>query len=184
MRALSDLFRHFLQLGYVTDDIDAAATYLQSRLGTVECRVHHGSSMGGGLPPSMGGEPGSTWVVVDGKPASEWVIDALLVNAGATNIEVIKPVSGAVDLYREPVRPGAPITLHHLGYRVDDFDEATDVVRASGRSWAQYGETAGIRMGYLDMRAEMGHYVEVMQLDEASAGRFAALEAASNRTPA
>jgi hypothetical protein len=28
MRSLSDLFRNFLQLGYVTDDIDAAAAYL------------------------------------------------------------------------------------------------------------------------------------------------------------
>jgi len=30
MRSLSDLFRNFLQLGYVTDDIDAAASYLES----------------------------------------------------------------------------------------------------------------------------------------------------------
>ena len=180
MRSISDLFRHFLQVGYVTDDIDAAAAYLQSTLGTVECRVHRGSSMGGGRPPSMGGEPGSTWVVVDGKPADEWVIDVLLVNAGATNIEVIKPVRGSVDLYRGPLRRDVPVTMHHLGFRVDDFDEATEVVHAAGKSWAQYGETGGIRMGYLDMTAELGHFVEVMQLDEASAQRFADLETASN----
>jgi hypothetical protein len=177
---LSDLFRNFLQVGYVTDDIDAAAEYLESTLGTVHCVTHHGASMGGGLPPSMGGEPGSTFVVVDGKPADEWVIDVLLVNAGATNLEVIKPVSGSVELYRGAVRPGVPMTKHHLGFRVDDFDEATAVVEASGRSWAQYGETGGIRMGYLDLTAELGHFVEVMEFDEVSAGHFAALEAASN----
>jgi hypothetical protein len=180
VRSLSDLFRNFLQVGYVTDDIDAAAEYLESTLGTVHCVTHHGASMGGGLPPSMGGEPGSTFVVVDGKPADEWVIDVLLVNAGATNLEVIKPVSGSVELYRGAVRPGVPMTKHHLGFRVDDFDEATAVVEASGRSWAQYGETGGIRMGYLDLTAELGHFVEVMEFDEVSAGHFAALEAASN----
>lgn len=182
MHSLSDLFRNFLQVGYVTDDIDAAAEFFEATLGTVRCVKHHGSSMGGGLPPSMGGEPGSTFVVVDGKPADEWVIDVLLVNAGATNLEVIKPVSGSVDLYRDAIRPGEPVTLHHMGFRVDNFDEATAVVEASGRSWAQYGETAGIRMGYLDMTAELGNFVEVMQLDEASAQRFTDLETASNTT--
>ena len=34
MRSLSDLFRNFLQLGYVTDDTDAAAAYLESSMGT------------------------------------------------------------------------------------------------------------------------------------------------------
>lgn len=180
MRSLSDLFRNFLQVGYVTEDIDVAAEYFEATLGTVTCMKHYGASMGGGLPTSMGGEPGATFVVVDGKPADEWVIDVLLVNAGDTNLEVIRPVSGSVDLYRPPLRSDAPVTLHHLGFRVDDFDEATAVVEASGRSWAQYGETGGIRMGYLDMTAEMGHFVEVMQLDEASAARFADLAAASN----
>jgi hypothetical protein len=181
MRSLSDLFRNFIQVGLVTDDIDAAAKQFETKLGTDACSVHHGASMGGGKPPALGGEPGSTWVVVDGEPAAEWVIDVLLVNAGATNLEVIRPVSGAVELYRGPVRPGT-VTLHHLGYRVDDFDEATAVVEASGRSWAQYGETGGIRMGYLDMTAELGHYVEVMQFDGAAADRWAAMESASNES--
>jgi hypothetical protein len=180
VRALSDLFRNFLQVGYVTDDIDVAAECLEATLGTVQCVKHYGASMGGGLPPSMGGEPGSTFVVVDGKPADEWVIDVLLVNAGPTNLEVIKPVSGSVELYRGAVRPGAPMTKHHLGFRVDDFDEATAVVEASGRSWAQYGETGRIRMGYLDLTAELGHYVEVMELADDAVASFAALEAASN----
>jgi catechol 2,3-dioxygenase-like lactoylglutathione lyase family enzyme len=177
---LSDLFRDFMQVGYVTDDLDAAAEFFEATLGTVRCVKYRGSSMGGGLSPAMGGEPGSTFVVVGGKPADEWVIDVLLVNAGATNLEVIKPVSGSVQLYRDAIRPGSPVTKHHLGFRVDDFDEATAVVKASGRSWAQYGESAGIKMGYLDMTAELGHFVEVMQLDKASARRFAELETASN----
>lgn len=184
MRALSDLFRNFMQLGYVTDDIDAAASYLESRLGTVDCVRHYKSSLGGGRPPvgagAGAGEPRAPFVVVDGEPAAEWVIDVALVNAGPTNLEIIRPVGGAVDLYRGAIRPGVPATLHHLGFRVDDFEEASAVVAASGRTWKQYGDSGGIRFGYLDMTAELGHFVEVMELDEASAQGFAHLEAASN----
>lgn len=180
MRSLSDLFRNFMQIGYVTDDIDAATAYLESRLGTVTCVKHYTSSMGGGRPPVDGGAPAGPFVVVNGTPADEWVIDVALVNAGPTNIEIIRPVSGSVDLYRGAVRPGEPATMHHLGFRVDDFDEADAVVEASGKRWAQYGDSGGIRFGYLDMTAELGHYVEVMELGPDSARNFEQLEAASN----
>jgi len=180
VRSLSDLFRNFMQLGYVTDDIDAAATFLESRLGTVRCVKHFKSSLGGGLPPVGAGAPRAPFVVVDGAPADEWVIDVALVNAGPTNLEIIRPVGGAVDLYRGAVRPGEPATLHHLGFRVDDFDEASAIVAASGRTWKQFGDSGAIRFGYLDMTAELGHFVEVMELDEEAAQGFAHLEAKSN----
>ncbi|MFJ9127756.1 VOC family protein [Streptomyces sp. NPDC102340] len=172
-----------MQLGYVTDDVDAAASFLESKWGTVECVKHFKSSLGSGLPRTGSGDDGphTPFVVVDGEPAAEWVIDVALVNAGPTNLEIIRPVGGKVDLYRDAVRPGVPATLHHLGFRVDDFDEASAVVTASGRSWKQYGDSGGgIRFGYLDMTAELGHFVEIMELDEASAQGFAHLEAASN----
>jgi len=180
MQSLSDLFRNFMQLGYVTHDIDAAVSHLESRLGTVECVKHYKSSLGGGRPPAGAGDPRSPFVVVDGEPAAEWVIDVALVNAGPTNLEIIRPVGGAVDLYRGAIRAGVPATLHHLGFRVDDFDEASAVVAASGRTWKQFGDSGGIRFGYLDMTVELGHFVEVMELDESSAQGFAQLEAASN----
>jgi len=180
MRSLSDLFRNFMQLGYVTEDIDAAAAYLESRLGTMRCVKHYKSSLGGGRPTAGAGVPRFPFVVVDGEPADEWVIDVALANAGPTNLEIIRPIGGAVDLYRGAIRPGEPATLHHLGFRVDDFDEASAVVAASGRTWKQFGDSGGIRFGYLDMTAELGHFVEVMELDEPSAQGFVQLEAASN----
>ncbi|WP_211359887.1 VOC family protein [Actinocorallia herbida] len=175
---MSDLFRNFQQLGYVTDDIDAAASYLESRLGTVECIKHYRSALvGGDKDPGSGG---SDFVVVDGEPADEWVIDVALVNAGRTNLEIIRPVSGSVDLYRDAIRPGEPATLHHLGFLVDDFDEASAIVAAGGRSWKQFGDSGGLRFGYLDMRAELGHFVEIMELGETGTKTFAHLEALSN----
>jgi hypothetical protein len=179
MRSLSDLFRNFLQLGYVTDDIDAAAAYLESALGTRKCVKSYGSSLGGGRPPATAGAPRSAFVVVDGTPADEWLIDVALVNAGPTNLEVIRPAGGAVGLYRDAVRPGEPATLHHVGFAVDDFDEASAVVAASGRSWKQFGDSGAIRFGYLDMRAELGHFVEIMELGQPAAQWLARIDAAS-----
>ncbi|MFG1923354.1 VOC family protein [Cryptosporangium sp. NPDC048952] len=174
MRSLSDLFRNFLQLGYVTDDIDVAATYLESTLGTVEVVKHYKSSLGGGRP----GE--SDFVVVGGELADEWTIDVALVNAGPTNLEIIRPVGGSVDLYRGAVRPGVPATLHHVAFTVDDFDEATAVVEASGKAWAQFGRSGPIRFGYLDLTAELGHFVEIMEYSGEGNSPFDALEALSN----
>jgi Glyoxalase/Bleomycin resistance protein/Dioxygenase superfamily len=169
LHSLSDLFREVIQLAYVTDDLDAGVEWLQSTFGTTTCHTMYKSSLGG-------------TVVVDGAPAEEWVIDAALVNAGPTNIELIRPVSGAVDMYRRGIRPGAPATFHHIGVRVDDFDAATELITAHGRTWEQHGHTRGaIRFGYLDMTAELGHRVEVMELGKGMRQLLAMLEEESDR---
>ncbi|MFF0818654.1 VOC family protein [Rhodococcus sp. NPDC003318] len=186
MKSLSDLMRNCMQLGYVTEDVDGAARFLESKLGTVECRKSYRSSLGRTLDTKAQDNPldpssiEGSFVIVDGAIAEEWVIDVALVNAGATNIEIIRPVSGSVDLYRGRLRADTPATFHHAGFRVDDFDEASAMVARSGRKWAQYGVSGGIRFGYLDLTAELGHFIEVMELDEASANMFTKLEEASN----
>lgn len=175
MRSLADLIRNFLQVGYVTDDIDAAASYLESTFGTIECVKRYRSSLGRGSRDAAG-----SFVVVDGVTAEEWLIDVALVNAGATNLEIIRPLGGAVDLYRGAIRPGVPATVHHLGFRVDDFDAASEVVAASGMTWKQYGRSGDVRFGYLDATATLGHFIEVMELGPQGAAMFKGLEAASN----
>jgi hypothetical protein len=79
------------------------------------------------------------------------------------------------------VRPGVPATLHHLGFRIDDFDAATAVVEASGRQWAQFGRSGDVRFGYLDVSDTLGHFIEVMELGPVSSAMFADLEDQSNR---
>ena len=176
MRSLADLMRNFLQIGYVTDDIDVAASYLESTFGTIKCVKHFTSSLGRGNP----GAPPGSFVVVDGVTAEDWVIDVALVNAGGTNLEIIRPAGGAVGLYRGAVRPGVPATVHHLGFRIDDFDAASEVVAASGMTWKQFGRSGDVRFGYLDTTATLGHFIEVMELGPQGAAMFAGLESASN----
>ena len=171
LRSLSDLLREVIQVAYVTDDLEAGVEWLQTTFGTTKCRTMYASSLGGS-------------VVVDGRPAEEWVIDAALVNAGPTNLELIRPVSGAVDMYRRGIRPGAPATFHHLGVRVESLDEATELLRANGRAWEQHGETEGaVRFGYLDLTAELGHRIEVMELGPGMSRLLAKLEAESDEGP-
>ena len=63
MRSLNGLFRNFLQLGYVTDDIDAAAAYLESAMGRGKCVKSYTSWLGAGRPPRAQAipEPRSWW---------------------------------------------------------------------------------------------------------------------------
>ena len=104
LRTLTDLLRNVIQLAYVTDDIDAATAWFEGTLGTTRCHTRYRSSLGG-------------TAYVHGELVDEWVIDVALVNAGPMNLEIIKPVSGAVDLYAAP-RPGSPSTFHHIGVQV------------------------------------------------------------------
>jgi hypothetical protein len=85
MRSLSDLFRNFLQLGYVTDDIDVAAAYLESAMGTGKCQELHVVA-GGRTPPASAGDPRAAFVV-DGAPADEWLIDVAGLGLVAGNSE-------------------------------------------------------------------------------------------------
>ena len=104
-----------------------------------------------------------------------------MVNAGPTNYELIQPVAGAVDLYRQGIRPGAVATFHHVGYRVDSFAEASAVLAAEGRSWKQYGDMGeAVKFGYVDLTEELGHYAEVMELGPGMRSVFARLERESN----
>jgi Glyoxalase/Bleomycin resistance protein/Dioxygenase superfamily len=168
VRPLSDLFRHTMQLAYVTDDLDRACEFFERSLGTVETLKTYRSSLNG-------------IVVVDGETAEEWLIDVALVNAGPTNFELIKPLSGSVELYRGAIRPGAPATFHHVGFRIPDFDEATDILAENGKSWKQFGFLPGaIKFGYVDLTEELGHYVELMELEPGGERHFAALEAKSD----
>lgn len=167
LRSLADLLRDVIQLAYVTDDIDAAVAWAEGTLGTSRCHTRYKSSLGG-------------IAYVDGELVDEWVIDVALVNAGATNLEIIQPVSGAVDLYRGAIRPGAPATFHHIGVRVHDFDEATALIERAGRSWELHGDNGAIRFGYVDLSAELGHHLEVMELTPGFEAYLAKLEAESD----
>ena len=138
------------QLAYVADDLRQAAEWLQRHLGASEFDFPERLS----LPD----------VVVDGVP-SRWVVDQGFAQLGEVQIELIKPVDGAVDMYREVLVAGAPASFHHVGIRVDTWEEAEVAREEYGLPWQTLGRRPGIcDFGYLDARHIVGHYVEFLYL--------------------
>lgn len=144
---------NFFQLAYVTNDLEKAIDYFRNDLEIKEF-TRFESTMDV-LAQGMRG------------PAQ---IKVGLARVNDTQIEIIEPVSGAVDIYRNalPATEGFALVFHHLGFKVHGDDEkweqALETVRAKGHAFCVLGEVAPIvKFGYIDMREELGHFVELVQ---------------------
>ena len=90
---------------------------------------------------------------------------------GGPIVELIEPVAGEVDFYREylPEDGSADLRLHHLATFMPLGDEAW---AALGSLLAKHGLKVDytvlipnrVRAGYVDTRALLGHWLEVCQL--------------------
>ena len=148
------LSANLFQLAYVSDDLHQAAAWLQRHLGASEFEFPDRLS----LPD----------VVVDGAP-SRWVIDQAFTQLGEIQIEIIKPVDGAVDMYRGVLVAGAPASFHHVGIRVDTWAEAELARERFGLPWTTRGRTPGVcDFGYLDVRHVVGPFVEFVPIPRTS----------------
>lgn len=164
MNPLGLFYSGIFQYAYVCQDVEQAAAGFRTRFGTGAFDFKLGLTVDD--------------VVVGGTPVSGWTIDVALVNMADSNIELIKPVAGAVDLYRDEIRPGHLATFHHVGVEVADIDQVGADVAASGRAFALSGRMPDFcRFAYLDMRTELGHFVEYVELEELGKAHFAALRA-------
>lgn len=100
-------------------------------------------------------------VTVDGQEAHCHVA---LARSGGLEIEIITPLGGAVDLYREPIAgSGFRLRFHHVAQRLPD--EATlravrATLTAQGYDFPIDGQSNGMTYFYADMRETLGHYVE------------------------
>lgn len=150
------LARHladFCQLGYVTRDLDAAMAHLKSRSGIREFAVYDAD-----LDVIVGGRPDRARIKV------------ALANIGATQVEIIEPVEGAVEIYRDRA-PASDVFLHHVASLVPggeaDWEQALAGLRANGERLAIEGEGGRAwgtltRFAYVDARDRLGHFVELI----------------------
>ncbi|HEX4376809.1 MAG TPA: VOC family protein [Steroidobacteraceae bacterium] len=80
--------------------------------------------------------------------------------AGATQIEIIQPVAGLVDLYQPYLAADDSMRFHHCAVRVDDWPVFCEKVARNGYTVAYASGLDGLEFMYLDARQTLGHYVE------------------------
>jgi hypothetical protein len=95
-------------------------------------------------------------------------------------VELIEPIGGEVDFYRRALPERGELGFHHLATYVPLGDEAwssiEDMLAGAG---LRFDYTVlipdRVRAGYVDTTAQLGHYLEVCQLQPADTEFFSGL---------
>lgn len=135
------LFAGLYQMGFVTDDLDAAQERLGRRFGITRYRVKR-------------------------DPAR---ISTAHAYAAEMMIEIIEPGPDAPAVYRTDVPRGGAVRLHHLGYRVRDvaaWERILALVEDEGWATPLRGAVMDghLRYLYVDTLADLGIYQEYVCL--------------------
>ena len=138
---------HFHQ-GYVTRDIHKAVDFMSRLYGMTFTY----------LPIPDATESPEAVADVNVKIALGW--------HGNLEIELIEPIAGKVDFYREALAADFAPRLHHTGVLVQDWRRLKTDIAARGVPVVLAGELGDINFAYVDLRAELGHYVEYMWMSD------------------
>jgi hypothetical protein len=137
------------QICYVTHDLNLAVEILEKQYKVANFRRF------GGSPLKVSTPTGDDAMVVKTAIAQ---IDGM-------TLEIIEPVSGAVDFYQGFMDPTAPMRLHHIGMIANDLETIHRESEEMGRPAVLWGQYAGGRFIYVDARATLGHYLEYVAKD-------------------
>jgi hypothetical protein len=170
LRALADLFANVWQFGYVTNDLDRAIEFMAERFGLEHCVK---------LPAG-----GATFLV--GEEPAEWDARFAMGARGGKIIELIEPVAGEIGFYTRvlPSNGEFAVRLHHVATFIEPGDLAWHKLRTLlAASGLKIDYTVlipdRVRAGYLDTTVELGHWLEVCQLQAEDIEFFSALVADS-----
>ncbi len=157
--ALGDRWGELFQLSYITRDLDAAMAHCKAKLGV----------------PHFETTDAEVEVLSYGK-LRPLKIRAAFGNVGRHQLELIEPVSGAIEIYTEAVDLSAHIVnFHHIAIAVrggiEQWLELLEEVRASGDEFAflcppEPGPDDKVCFAYVDTRHSIGHYTEYLWIDE------------------
>ena len=164
-QALGDLFANIWQVAYVTRDLDQGMEVLRERFGVENITE---------VPTE-----GATFLKGD-EPA-EWDVRVAMGARGGLIVELIEAVGGEVDFYRRALpENGAAMAFHHLATFIPVGDEAwSSLTELLDRNGLAVDYTVlipdRVRAGYVDTTAQLGHFMEVCQLQEADIEFFSSL---------
>ncbi len=165
--ALADLLANVWQLGYVTTDIDRATDFMADRFGLTDCRRL----------------PSDTATFLAGDQPVPLEVKVAMGARGGLIVELIEPVAGEIGFYTDllPDDQGEfALRLHHLAtHMATGDDEWTRLEALLAKSGLKVDYTVlipgRVRAGYVDTRAELGHWLEVCQLQREDIEFFTAL---------
>jgi hypothetical protein len=170
VEALADLLANVWQFGYVTTDLDGATEFMAERFGLTDCRRL----------------PSDTATFLAGDQAVPWEVKVAMGARGGLIIELIEPVAGEVDFYTDVLPDGGEfaVRLHHVAtYAATGDEEWARLEALLAKSNLKVDYTVlipgRVRAGYVDTRAELGHWLEICQLQPEDIEFFTALVAES-----
>lgn len=155
------LLSGFFQIGYATNDIDAALALFRDKY-------------------SMGTFAEIRNITVQGPDNSDMVANFALAYKGDTMIELIQPVQGDTSMF-DHVLPKNDFAVrhHHFAYCLDSMaqlDEAEAKLRAEGVDIPIKGNGMDqVFFFYADTRAWLGHYSEYLTLTDKGREAYAQL---------
>jgi hypothetical protein len=166
VETLADLLANVWQFGYVTNDLDRAIDFMAERFGLEHCRRL----------------PSDTATFLAGDTPVPWDVKVAMGARGGVIIELIEPVAGEIDFYTR-VLPGDQdfsVRLHHIAtHTAPGEDEWERIKTILGNSGLQVDYTVlipnRVRAGYVDTSAELGHWLEICQLQREDIDFFTAL---------
>ncbi|HEX6461261.1 MAG TPA: VOC family protein [Thermoleophilaceae bacterium] len=164
INAIADVFANVWQLGYVCPDLDRGMEFMRERFGLEHCVE----------------VPTDTARVLDHNDEEvDWTARIAMGSRGGLIIELIEPVSGDVEFYRRFLPPDGSfaVRLHHIATHVPLGDDVwEDIRRLLAESGLRFDHTVlipdRVRAGYVDTSAELGHLLEICQLQPADIELF------------
>jgi hypothetical protein len=169
IETIGDLYANVWQVCYVTPDLDRGMEELRDLMGienSIEVPVEGATFMKRG-------------------EEVDWEPRVAMGARGGLIVELIEPVSGEVEFYREALpTDGGALGFHHLAMLVPLGDEAwSSVENVLGENDMSFEYTILIperaRLAYVDTRAQLGHWIELCQLQKADTDFFSGLIADS-----
>lgn len=166
VNSIADLLANVWQFGYVTNDLDQAIDFMADRFG-----LTHTLKLPAGGTFYAGEEP------------AEFDAKFAMGSRGGTIIELIEPVAGELDFYTRLLPDDEntfAVRLHHIATYMDTGDdhwERLKQILADSNLKVDYTLVIPdrVRAGYVDTTAELGHWLEVCQLQREDIEFFSSL---------
>ncbi len=170
VETLADLFANTWQMGYVTTDLDRAMAELKDDWGLEHCVE---------VPV------GATFLGPDGTERP-WETRIAMGSRGGMIIELIEPISGDVEYYTRflPDDGSYAIRFHHYATFIPVGDQPwADIVQLLAKSNLAIDYQViipdRVRAGYVDCSDQLGHLIEICQLQPDDIALFSGLVADS-----